>query len=194
MIEYPTHRFKDRHSWRRWLEARHATSPGIWIKYYKKASGKPGLRYQEALEEALCFGWIDSLTRRIDDETYVQKFTPRSPKSEWSERNLRLIEELRTRGLMAPAGEEAVAKWGDRPGNPVGRADGAATGNEEIPGFLMASLKKHPPALENFLKLAPGYKRLCLRWVLDAKREDTRLRRADEVAGGLRVNKKLGMK
>jgi uncharacterized protein YdeI (YjbR/CyaY-like superfamily) len=195
MIPYAEMEFRDRRSWRTWLETNHASSKGIWLKYYKKgATGKPSVRYPEALEEALCFGWIDSIVRRIDDEAYAQKFTPRAAKSFWSETNLRLVKDLRRRGMMTPAGERAAAA-GRRRG-PVRVKPGPATAKDEpgIPVFLLAALKRKPPALDHFRNLAPGYRRLYLKWILDGKREETRLKRAAEAAERLRLNLKLGLK
>jgi uncharacterized protein YdeI (YjbR/CyaY-like superfamily) len=195
MIPYAEAEFRDRRSWRAWLEANHASSKGIWLRYYKKrATGKPSVRYPEALEEALCFGWIDSIVRRIDNEAYAQKFTPRAAKSSWSETNLRLVDDLRRRGMMTPAGERAAAA-GRRRG--LDRAKpGPATAKDDfgVPAFLLAALKKKPPALVHFRNLAPGYRRLYLKWILDGKREETRLKRAAEAADRLRLNVKLGLK
>ena len=95
---------KDRHSWRRWLELHHATSKGVWLIYYKVKSAKPSVNHTDAVKEALCFGWIDSKVKSIDEERYMQKYTPRNPKSIWSILNKKYITELIDKGLMAPAG------------------------------------------------------------------------------------------
>jgi uncharacterized protein YdeI (YjbR/CyaY-like superfamily) len=195
MISYAEMEFRDRQSWRAWLEANHASSKGIWLRYYKKRStGKPSVRYPEALEEALCFGWIDSLIRRIDDQAYVRKFTPRAAKSSWSETNLRLVEDLRRRGIMTPAGERATAAGRRRGPGRVEPGPATAKDDSGVPVFLLAALKKKPPALFHFRNLAPGYRRLYLKWILDGKREETRLKRAAEAAERLRLNVKLGLK
>ena len=100
----------NREEWRRWLSDHHRTEREIWLVFYKKNSGKIGIGYEEAVEEALCFGWIDSLARRIDDEQYAQKFSPRKPNSGWSESNKRRIEQLRRQGKMTEAGLAALPK------------------------------------------------------------------------------------
>src|SRR6185312_14358897 len=95
---------KDRHEWRKWLEENAATSQGVWLIYYKQSSGKPCVPYAEAVEEALCFGWIDSRANALDDERSMQLFTPRKPKSPWSRLNKERIERLMREGRMTPAG------------------------------------------------------------------------------------------
>jgi uncharacterized protein YdeI (YjbR/CyaY-like superfamily) len=194
LIQYETLYIKNRPTWRAWLRANHAKSRGIWLKYFKKKTGKPSLRYEEALEEALCFGWIDSIIRRIDEEAYVQKFTPRAASSNWSEKNLRLVGELRGRGLMSPAGESAVAKWKPRVPDSSVAESGPVERDGGIPRFISDALARKPPALDNFGKLAPGYKRMYLKWILSARKEETRLNRAAEAADRLMRNLRLGLK
>src|SRR6266498_5711606 len=99
---------KDRKAWRNWLEKNHSKSPGIWLIYYKKSTGKTRLEYSDAVEEALCFGWIDSTSRPIDDEKYMQRFTPRKPKSGWSGLNKKRIQRMIEQGLMTSAGFEKI--------------------------------------------------------------------------------------
>src|SRR5437667_4374542 len=95
---------KDRKAWRQWLQKHHAKEPGVWLIYYKKNSGKSRVAYDEAVEEALCFGWIDSIMKPIDDDKYMQKFTPRKVKSVWSALNKKRVEKLMEQNLMEPAG------------------------------------------------------------------------------------------
>jgi uncharacterized protein YdeI (YjbR/CyaY-like superfamily) len=99
---------KDRRDWREWLEKNHVASPGVWLIYYKKESGKPRVSYEDAVEEALCFGWIDSKSNTIDEERYMQLFTPRNPKSPWAPSNKKRVEKLIEEGLMMPAGLEKI--------------------------------------------------------------------------------------
>lgn len=99
---------KDRKTWRKWLEKNHAKTQGIWLIYHKKDSGKPRVPYADAVEEALCYGWIDSTQRPIDEESYMQLFMPRKSKSGWSKLNKERIERLITEGLMTPAGMEKI--------------------------------------------------------------------------------------
>src|SRR5437868_2610415 len=99
---------KTRNAWRSWLQKNHAKSPGIWLIYNKKSAGKKRLEYAEAVEEALCFGWIDSTLRPLDEEMYMQRFTPRKPKSGWSGLNKKRIEKMIAEGLMTNAGLEKI--------------------------------------------------------------------------------------
>ncbi|MFN8418462.1 MAG: hypothetical protein U0528_04330 [Anaerolineae bacterium] len=99
---------KDRDEWRDWLLNNHASAPGVWLIYYKKESGKPRVQYADAVEEALCFGWIDSRPNAIDDHSYMQLFSPRKPKSPWSKLNKQRVESLIRQGLMMPAGLEKI--------------------------------------------------------------------------------------
>lgn len=103
-----TYYAKDRQAWRKWLEKNHRGSTGVWLVYYKKGSGKTRVEYADAVEEALCFGWIDSTLNPIDDEKYMQLFTPRKPKSGWSKLNKDRVEKLTAQGLMMPAGLEKI--------------------------------------------------------------------------------------
>ncbi len=103
-----TYYAKDRKAWRKWLEKNHDTSTGIWLIYYKKDSGKTRVEYADAVEEALCFGWIDSTFNPIDEHSYMQQFTPRKPKSGWSKLNKDRVEKLIAQGLMTPAGLEKI--------------------------------------------------------------------------------------
>jgi uncharacterized protein YdeI (YjbR/CyaY-like superfamily) len=106
--EYKTTHPKTRKQWRQWLEKNHLSSPGIWLIYYKKESGKPRVSYEEAVEEALCFGWIDSLPRKLDNERAMLKFTPRKPKSVWSELNKTRVDKLNKNRLMTPSGLKKI--------------------------------------------------------------------------------------
>ncbi|WP_289501016.1 hypothetical protein [Gloeocapsopsis sp. IPPAS B-1203] len=103
-----TFQAQDRQQWREWLEKNHDTSSGIWLIYYKVKSGKPSIQYSEAVKEALCFGWIDSKVRSLNEESYMQIFTPRKPKSVWSKLNKQYIEELIEQNLMTEAGLKKI--------------------------------------------------------------------------------------
>jgi uncharacterized protein YdeI (YjbR/CyaY-like superfamily) len=200
MIEYRTIYLQDRASWRAWLNTNHRESKGVWLKFYRNSTGKPSLRYEESLSEALCYGWIDSLMRKLDDEAYAQKYTPRAPESKWSEPNLHRVEELRKQGLMTAAGEAAIGAWHTRTrgcSDPKGGVRAKAKSNareNDIPPFLARALKSQPPALANFHALAPGYRRMYLKWILAARKGETRLKRAAEAADRLQKNLKLGLK
>jgi uncharacterized protein YdeI (YjbR/CyaY-like superfamily) len=179
----------NRQEWRAWLEKHHATESEIWLIYYKKHTGQPRIPYEDAVEEALCFGWIDSTVKKIDEEKFAQKFTPRRDRSNWSALNKRRMQQLIRDGRMTAAG--------------LAKID-LATLNDEteprpkeelpLPRFVKQALRANRTAWENFDKLAPSYRRNLIRWILDAKKEETRQRRLQEAIGLLEQNKKLGMK
>jgi uncharacterized protein YdeI (YjbR/CyaY-like superfamily) len=183
---------KDRIEWRAWLEEHHATEEQIWLIFYKKASGEPRIPYDDAVEEALCFGWIDSLIKKLDDKRYCQLFTPRRPKSKWSSLNKKRVAKLIREGKMTEAG---LAKL-DRAAMEKSAADGEPERKKKIatPPFFRLALEQNAKARENFEKLAPSARRLYLLWIKDAKRDETRARRVKEAIRLLEQNKKLGMK
>lgn len=182
---------KTRKEWRNWLEQYHDKSTGIWLVFYRKQTGKLALDYDEAVEEALCFGWIDSIIKKIDNEMYVRKLTPRKADSQWSEANRKRIRKLRKRGLMTQAGikrvNEAKASglWGK-----ARRPDVSL----EIPRELKSALAKNRKAKSFFDQLAPSYKKRFIGWIATAKRLETRKRRVSESIALLEQGEKLGMK
>ena len=176
-----------REEWREWLERNHDRSDGIWLIYYKKGSGNPRVAYDDAVEEALCFGWIDSTAKRVDEEKYAQRFTPRRRGSGWSELNIRRMEKLIKEGLVTEAG---LAKFTD----PVAqRSTTRDMDNVTPPGFVEA-LEKKPEALSYFNKLPPSQVKLFYRWINDAKREETKQKRITEAVELLAQGKKLSDK
>jgi uncharacterized protein YdeI (YjbR/CyaY-like superfamily) len=177
-----------RPEWRRWLAANHAGSPGVWLVSWKTVTGKPAVGYAESVEEALCFGWIDSLNRTIDDERTQQLFTPRRPGSRWSRSNKERIERLLADGLIEPAGLAAIE---------AAKASGAWTALDDVenlvvPDDLAAAFAAQPGAAEHWEAFPPSVRRAILVWILDAKRPETRARRiaetASEAAAGRRAN------
>jgi uncharacterized protein YdeI (YjbR/CyaY-like superfamily) len=178
----------DRDEWRRWLQANYAVESEVWLIYFKKHTGKPSIPYGVAVEEALCFGWIDSTVKTIDDEKYMQRFTPRKDKSNWSEPNKvrvrRLIAERRmTAAGLAKISAEVLAQ--ESPARPQAVA---------VPQFFIEGLRANKRAWENFNKLAPSYRRQYVEWVMSAQREETRRKRLKEAKERLSMNKKPGMK
>jgi uncharacterized protein YdeI (YjbR/CyaY-like superfamily) len=166
----------DRAAWRVWLAEHHAASPGIWLIYYKKESGKPRVAYDDAVEEALCFGWVDSRPNAIDDERYMQLFTPRKGKSPWSKLNKERVARLIEQGLMTPAGMAKIE---------AAQADGswsAYDGIEEltVPDDLAAALAANPDAQRHFEAFSASSKKNILWWIESAKRPDTRVKRIEE--------------
>ncbi|MGE5580828.1 MAG: YdeI/OmpD-associated family protein [Bacillota bacterium] len=178
--------FRDRSELRRWLEANHATSPGIWMVFGKDARVVT-VRADEALEEALCFGWIDGQIKSINDSTYVKRFTPRRKGSKWSARNRKIAAELIARGLMTEHGlatiERAKAEgtW-DVPGpSPV---------TEDQIAVLVEALHGAEPASTNYSKMSPSVRRTYAAFYLDAKSADARARRLERIIDRLNQNLK----
>ena len=182
---------KTREQWRQWLSRNHDRSDGVWLVFYKKHTGKSTLAYDDAVEEALCFGWIDSLIKKLDDDRYVRKMTPRNASSLWSPLNRKRIDKLMKQGLMAEPGltkiEEAkkTGAW-DKPDRP------GLSG--EFPVELTSALAKHKKAQAFFAQLAPTYQRHFVLWIATAKRPETKARRVAESIALLGQGKKLGMK
>jgi len=178
--------FKDRASWRRWLKKNHGSFKEVWLAFYKKHTGRANISYDAAVEEALCFGWIDSIVKRLDDDRYARKFTPRKPRSVWSETNRRRYQNMKSRGLLAAQGLE-------RPPAPKG-SDTPKQSERKLPRYIEKRLKTVPLAWENFKQLAPSYRRAYVSWIDSAKRDETRERRLREALELLEAGKKLGMK
>lgn len=180
----------DRNKWRAWLEKHHDTEKEIWLVYYKKHTNHPSIPYDDAVEEALCFGWIDSTVKRIDEDRYAQKFTPRKDASNWSEPNRRRVRKLIKEGKMTEAGLAKInAEILDESQDPKPRSKDVV-----VPERFKQALMKNKKAWENFNNLAPSYRRNYILWVTDAKKEETRLKRLKEAVALLEQNKKLGMK
>ncbi|MCP4897931.1 MAG: hypothetical protein GY906_13245 [bacterium] len=186
-MEYTQLHFGDRASWRAWLEENSESMRELWLVFYKKHTGVPTISYDAAVEEALCFGWIDSLIKRLDEDRFVRKFTPRSNKSKWSELNLRRVAKLKAAGLMKPAG---LAKFDPD----VSHASISHRGPLEVPPYFLDALGQDVEAANFFHLLAPSYQRHFVLWVDSAKREETRLRRLAEALSLLRNKQKLGMR
>ncbi|MEA2603695.1 MAG: hypothetical protein QOF89_4687 [Acidobacteriota bacterium] len=181
-----------REDWRAWLAAHHDTEREIWLVYAKQHTGQPRVPYEDAVEEALCFGWIDSIVKRLDDDFYAQKFTPRKATSQWSESNLRRYARLLKAGRLAPAGLAKGPPAGAMEGKePVAPANRAETG---VPEYVQQRLQTNAQAWQSFQKLAPSHRRLYVKWIESAKREETRRRRLEEAVTLLEQNRKLGLK
>ncbi|MEJ7812761.1 MAG: YdeI/OmpD-associated family protein [Gemmatimonadaceae bacterium] len=176
----------DRAAWRRWLAEHHATSPGVWLIFDKKRSRPERLAYGDSVEEALCFGWVDSTVNALDDARYMQRFAPRKPASAWSRSNKDRVARLTEQGLMMPAGVAAV-EAGKRLG---GWTSGDAVEALEVPPDLAAALAAHPTAARNFAAFAPSARKGYLHWVTQAKRSETRSRRVAETVALAAENRK----
>jgi uncharacterized protein YdeI (YjbR/CyaY-like superfamily) len=185
MAELPLLELKSRREWRNWLARHHATSPGVWLVCYKGHTGRPTLSTDDILREALCFGWIDSLVKRLDEDRYARKVTPRKPTSKWSDVNRLLWAELKAAGLLAAPGLAAApteSRYAAKPKIP------------ELPGYIEKAFKVNPAAWQFFQQLAPSYRRHFVVWIHTAKQADTRERRIEESVSLLAAGKKLGLK
>lgn len=181
--------FPSSDAFRRWLERHHAEAVELWVGFHRKDARRRGLTYSEAVDAALCFGWIDGIRKKRDDTTYVNRFTPRKPGSIWSLVNIRHVERLTTAGLMHPAGIAAFE-----------RRDPARSGiysfevrPQQFPRPLEARLRAVPRAWDHFNAQPPGYRRLAIFYVISAKREDTQHTRLQRVIAAHAQGVRLGV-
>ena len=185
--ERPALFFDTAEDFRAWLADNHDTATELWMGLFKKHAGDRGLTWAEAVPEALCYGWIDSVTQRVDEDTVRQRWSPRKPRSNWSRVNIALVERLTAEGRMQPAGLAAFAR---RPGE----GEGAPEHDGEpvlAPGYE-ARLRADPAAAQFFFERAtPSYRRTCITWIMSGKAEATRERRLtaliDDSAAGLLI-------
>ena len=182
--------FKNGDEWHQWLKLHHDREAEAWLVYYKKDTGKRGVSYNEAVDEALCFGWIDGKLMRLDEEKYVIRFTPRKSRSVWSRINRDKAEKLIEAGKMTPAG---LARIEEARHN--GFWENAYTNKkrERMPSDLKKALLEDKKAWENFSSFANSYRNMYIGWVNDARKAETRGRRIEEVVKRALVNKKPGI-
>ncbi len=167
---------KDRQTWRSWLEKNHTKEKNVWLVIYHQQSNTPSVHYDEAVEEALCFGWIDSKPNKRDEESSRLLFAKRNPKSNWSKLNRQRAEKLLKQGKMAKAGLEMIE---------LAKRNGTWTALDEvqnsvIPDDLQKAFKKETTAFGNFQAFPPSSKRIILEWILNAKKPETRRKRIAE--------------
>jgi len=180
-----------RAEWSKWLAQNHNKESGVWLVFYKKHTGMPTLEYDAVVEEALCFGWIDSIIRKLDDDRYARKITPRKLGSRWSELNKKRVKKLLRQGLISESGmakikeakKSGLWKESDRPQIPL-----------EIPTELKRALTKNRKAKTFFAQLVPTYQKQFIGWIAVAKRQETKDRRVKEPIALLAQGKKLGLK
>jgi uncharacterized protein YdeI (YjbR/CyaY-like superfamily) len=172
-----------------WLEKNHAHKAELWVGFYKKKSGKKGITYPEAVDEALCFGWIDGLKKSIDENSYTLRFTPRKAKSIWSVINTKRAKQLSRLGLMQPAGRAAFAL---RDPKRSGVYSFETAPREFIP-LYKTMFRANKTAWEYFQHQPPGYQRLARYWVMSAKKEETRLRRLNQLINDSAESRRLGV-
>jgi uncharacterized protein YdeI (YjbR/CyaY-like superfamily) len=186
--DLPVIPFATRDAWAAWLEEQHATSDGLWLKFAKKGSGLDSVTYAEAVEVALCYGWIDGQVRKFDEDYYLQRFTPRRARSKWSKINRQKATELIERGEMKPAGLREVER-----ARADGRWDAAydAPSTAQVPDDLLRELEKNQPAREFFETLDGRNRYAILYQIQDAKRPETRARRIEKYVAMLSEGKKI---
>jgi uncharacterized protein YdeI (YjbR/CyaY-like superfamily) len=183
---------KDRTAWRNWLQKNYNKYPGIWLIYYKTGTSKPRLPYADMVEEALCFGWIDSLPRKLDEERTMLLFTPRKPKSVWSDLNKTRIEKLIRNGLMMQPGLETIETAKKNGSWDTLNASNHAANTNELPQYFMKAFNGKKKALENFKAFSPSVRRQFLYWLDSAKTEETRNKRLQQTLLMSEANKKPG--
>ena len=183
--------FFTRSEWHKWLQKNHAGSAGVWFVFFKKRCGKPSLNYNDFVEEALCFGWIDSIIKKLDEERYVRRVTPRRPASVWSELNKKRVLKLEKAGLMTDAGRKVI-----HAAKKAGKWDITAMPeiNAEMVSEFQNALDCNQKAKSFFEQLAPSHQKRYLLWIQTAKRPDTRNRRIREAIDLLYNNRKLDLK
>lgn len=182
----------DRKEWRNWLNAHHASEKETWLVYYRAGSVIPGVAYEDSVEEALCFGWVDSVILKLDESRYARKFTPRKESSSWSTVNKRRAQKMITAGLMTEIGMQKIeaARCSGAWENPT---DKPAFNLDILPEFA-AAMKENPVAQEFFESLSRSHQKEYLLWINTAKRPETRDRRIEESIQLLAGNKKLGLR
>lgn len=168
---------KTKADWRKWLAKNHNSQQAVWLLQYKKNSGHPSLSWSDAVDEALCYGWIDSVRRTIDEHSYIQFFTRRKPNSTWSKINKEKIERLTADGKMTEVGLACIA---------IAKQNGSWTMLDEveeliIPADLVQAFQDAPGAEEFFLSLSKSVRKAMLQWLVLAKREATRTKRVQEI-------------
>jgi len=181
---------KTRYEWRKWLEKNHDNCEEVWLRYYKKPSGMPRIPYSDAVEEALCFGWIDGKIKRINEDYYIQRFTPRRSGSRWSKYNIERIQRLIKEGRMHQAGLKVYTEVDRNPGLIY---DNKSDGDPQIPADLMNELKKSKAAESNFLNFPQSSRRIYIEWLNSAKRPETRTGRIAKIVAFAEKNQKPGM-
>ncbi len=180
-----------RKEWHAWLKKNHASERELWLVFHRKTTGKPVLDYEDAVEEALCFGWIDSIIQKIDEEKYARKFNPRMKGSKWSDVNIRRVKKLIEENKMQPAGMQRI--------NPEifnRKPDKQFSGKnpEDTPSYIKEAFSVDKDVITFFNALAPSHRKNYILWISSAKREETRNKRITEALILLKNKQKLGLK
>jgi len=177
---------RSRARWRAWLESNHGTAREVWVVFHKPHTGKTSIAYEDSVEEALCFGWVDSLIRRLDDDRYARKFTPRKAVSFWSDLNRQRYAKVEALGLLAPAGRARAPSEANR--YPKRRKRSSA-----VPAYVEKAFKAEPRAWATFERLTPRERMMYVGWIENAKREETKAKRVEKSVRRLAAGKKLGL-
>ncbi len=175
-------------AFRAWLEEHHDTRDALWVGYWKKATGRPSLTWEESVDVALCWGWIDGIRKRLDDEAYTIRFTPRREGSTWSLRNLERYAAMEEADLVADAGREAFAR---RVEEKTGVYSFEQKKTPELSGEYEARLRENAAAWADWEARPPGYRKRASHWVMSAKRESTRERRLAAVIEDCAAGRKV---
>jgi len=180
--------FADREEWRSWLAQNHDKQDQAWLLFHKKNSDKKGISLDESVEEAICFGWIDSKLRKIDYEKFALRFSPRKPKSVWSKINREKAEKLMLTGKMSEAGMATIKK-----GKASGSWENAYTNRikDALPFDVEEALRKNEKAWSNFQNFANSYRNMYIGWINGAKTEETRKKRIEKIVEQSLQNRKL---
>jgi len=169
-----------RSKWRAWLEANSQSAPQVWLLFYKKDTGGPTIAYEEAVEEAICFGWIDGKIKNLDLGRFARLFTPRKPKSKWSRINIERARRMIKEGKMTAAGSKVFDPSNQTPALPT-----------QLPVSFEERFRTHETAWENFTRFPPSYQRMTIGWVASAKQEATQLRRLQQLIAESAANKRI---
>lgn len=179
--------FKSSKEFRQWLKKNHKTQTEVFVGYNKTKTGKPSMSWSESVDQALCFGWIDSVRRSIDDESYTNRFTPRKPGSNWSAINIAKVEELKKQGLMELAGLEAYSKRSDANSGIYSYEKGPLS----LSPVFLRIFKRNKAAWKFFELQAPSYKKVITHWVMSAKQEITKQKRLEKLISASEAGKRI---
>jgi uncharacterized protein YdeI (YjbR/CyaY-like superfamily) len=181
--------FESPAQFRRWLEKNHATADELLVLFFKKASGRGGVTYPQALDEALCFGWIDGVRKRVDDDSYTIRFTPRRAGSIWSRINIGHVKRLEAAGKMRPAGQTAFAARDEKKSGVYSFEQRP----QELPSKYRQTFKLNRKAWAYWEQQPPGYRRIVTWWVVSAKQEATRERRLTRLIADCAAGRRVGI-
>lgn len=173
-------------AFRNWFEEHHETSKELWVRFYKKSSGKPSITWPESVDAALCFGWIDGVRKSIDENSYMIRFTPRKPESKWSAVNVRKVKELRKLGLMRPEGLKLFKQRKEKVGYSYEQRESV-----QLDQAYQKQFRANKKAWDFFQQQPPWYQKVTVYWVMSAKQEETRARRLAKLIEGSAKGKRL---